>query len=124
MSCKNSGVSHKTDCVKLAPSIGDIVRWGIIPCRVVGVFGDVVYLVVLSRFGLPVGEVLTAPASELFSYRVGTSISFRLHDKIVRGRVRSYDVFGRCVVRLDDEFFEDSPIRVFHLSTAELLDVA
>lgn len=127
MSCKNSVVSHKTDYLKCPLSIGDVVRWGIIPCRVVGfttLFPNFVYLVSLSSDGVPQGEVLRAPLSELHTYLVGTSVNFRLNGDIVSGVVRSYDLLGRCVVKLDDSYLPENPIRVFRLSPAELLEVA
>ena len=101
MSCKNKRVSHKADCVKCSPSVGDVVRWGIIPCRVVGLCGCMVYLVALSLHGIPYGEVLTTTVDEVFSYCVGSLVSFRLNGDLVSGVVKSYDVYGQPDAMLD-----------------------
>lgn len=120
--------SHKTDNVNsVSLSVGDLVRWGRIPARVVGfssLFPGLVYLVALTSCGDPEGEVMLAPLSELYTYLVGSTVSFLLNGERVSAVVRSYDSFGRCVVRLCDDFLPNNPIRFFRLSPAELLEVA
>ena len=123
MSCKKSGPCRIRRITHCLPSVGDVVRWGLVLGRVVGLSGDTVYLVALDCSGLPVGLVLRAPVFDLFFYHVGAVISFRLNGEVVRGRVKSYDSLGRCIVRLDDSYLPGNPIRVFHLSSSDLLEV-